>query len=55
MYSKATENSINANLIAPIKIKGLPIKREFNFVWLKNSKFSYLYQEFFKKCHEIND
>lgn len=54
MYKKAAQSSINSNQISIINIKGLPIKREFNFVWLKNSRFASLYNDFFKICRDFN-
>ena len=55
MYKKAAQSYINAHQVSSININGLPIKREFNFVWLKNSRFSFLYNDFFKICREFND
>ena len=55
MYKIAAESYINNNLVSPINIKGLPMKREFNFVWLKNSRFASLYNEFFKICRDFNN
>ncbi len=55
MYKKAAQNYINSNTVSSININGLPIKREFNFVWLKNSRFSFLYNDFFEICRHFND
>ena len=54
MYEKAAKSYIDNNLISQINIKGLPIKREFNVVWLKESKFSYSYKNFFEICREFS-
>lgn len=54
MYKRAAQSSVNSNQISIINIKGLPIKREFNFVWLKNSRFASLYHDFFETCRYFN-
>ncbi len=55
MYEKAAKSYINSNLISTINIKDTHIQREFNFVWLKNSKFAFLYKNFFKLCKDFNN
>ena len=54
MYEKAAKSYIDNNLISQINIKGLPIKREFNFVWLRESKFSSSYKNFFEICRKFS-
>lgn len=55
MYKKAAQHCLDSNKISIIDIKGLPIKREFNFVWLKDSRFSSSYKDFFEICRNLHN
>ncbi len=48
MYRAAAEKELKKNLLAPLKIIDFEVKREFNFVYLKDSVFAEEYQKYFK-------
>ncbi|PUU87096.1 LysR family transcriptional regulator [Halanaerobium sp.] len=48
IYQAAAENYLKKNKISALKIKGFNIKREFNFVYLKDSIFAEEYLKYFK-------
>lgn len=53
MYQAAAQKYLNNNKLSVLKIKGFNIKREFNFVYLKNSVFENKYQSYFKLFKKI--
>jgi DNA-binding transcriptional LysR family regulator len=48
IYQAAAKKELENNIISTLKIKDFNIKREFNFVYLKNSVFSDQYHRYFK-------
>jgi len=48
IFQAAAENYLKKNKISALKIKGFNIKREFNFVYLKDSIFAEEYLKYFK-------
>jgi len=49
MYRAAAEKELKNNLLAPLKVIDFEVKREFNFVYLKDSVFAREYLNYFKK------
>jgi len=53
MYQAAAQENLKKNQITALKIKDFNIKREFNFVYLKNSVFEDQYQRYFKLFNDL--
>jgi len=53
MYQAAAQENLKKNQITALKIKDFNIKREFNFVYLKNSVFEDQYQRYFKLFNDV--
>lgn len=53
VYKPVVKNEIEKGELCELNIKNCSIKREFNFVCLKNSMFKESYYEFFKFCKKI--
>ena len=48
MYKAAAEKELENDLLKPLKINDFEVKREFNFVYLKDSVFEDQYHKYFK-------
>lgn len=53
MYRVAVEEELKAGLLKEIKIAGLSIKHDINFVWRKNSVFADYYRQLFNQYFEF--
>lgn len=53
IYRVAVEKELEAGLLKEIKIAGLSIKHDINFVWRKNSVFADYYRQLFNQYFEV--
>ncbi len=53
IYQAAAKKELENNIISALKIKDFKIKREFNFVYLKNSVFADQYHKYFKLFNDL--
>ena len=53
IYRVAVEKELETGLLKEIKIAGLSIKHDINFVWRKNSVFADYYRQLFNQYFEV--